>query len=159
MDATFWAFVGLLIFIGLIFYLKVPGKITASLDERADKIRDELDEAKRLREEAQQLMAEYQRKRKEAEEEAEAIVAVAEKEAASIKEEARIKSEEYVARRQALAEQKIAQAESDAINEVRASAVDVAITAAEKLIGDKITAKAKTDLFKASVAEVKEHLN
>ena len=67
MDATFWAFVGLIIFLGIIFYLKVPGKITGALDDRADKIRDELDEAKRLREEAQQLMAEYQRKRKEAE--------------------------------------------------------------------------------------------
>ena len=75
MDATFWALVGLIIFLGIIFYVKVPAKIVGSLDDRANKIRDELEEAKRLREEAQQLMAEYQRKRQEAEEEAENIAA------------------------------------------------------------------------------------
>ncbi len=67
MDATFWALVGLLIFIGIIAYAKVPGMISGALDKRADQIRNELEEAKKLREEAQQLLAEYQRKRKEAE--------------------------------------------------------------------------------------------
>lgn len=158
-DATFWAFVGLVIFLAIIFKVGVPAKITAALDSRADKIRDELEEAKRLREEAQQLMAEYQRKRKEAEEEAKEILEIAKRDADSMKEEARSKSEEYVVRRQAMAEQKIAQAESDAVAEVRSTAVDVAIAAAEKLMGDKITTRNHSDLFKASLTEVKERMN
>ena len=71
MDATFWSFVGLIVFIGIVLYLKVPAMVTKSLDERADKIRDELDEARKLREEAQALLAQYQGKRQEAEKEAE----------------------------------------------------------------------------------------
>nr|MBA3447540.1 ATP F0F1 synthase subunit B [Pseudaminobacter sp.] len=70
MDATFWATVALIIFLAVVFYMKAPAMITKSLDQRADRIRDELEEARRLREEAQQLLAEYQRKRKEAEKEA-----------------------------------------------------------------------------------------
>ncbi len=70
MDATFWATVALVIFLGIMIYVKVPGMITKSLDDRADRIRDELEQARRLREEAQELLAEYQRKRKEAEKEA-----------------------------------------------------------------------------------------
>ena len=66
MDATFWALIALILFLALIAYMKVPGMIAKSLDGRADKIRNELDEARRLREEAQQLLAEYQRKRKDA---------------------------------------------------------------------------------------------
>jgi F0F1-type ATP synthase membrane subunit b/b' len=84
MDATFWAFIGLILFLVLVAYLKVPGMMAKALDERADKIRDELAEAKRLREEAQHLLAEYQRKRKEAEAEAASIVAAAEREAAAL---------------------------------------------------------------------------
>ena len=139
MDATFWAFVALIIFLGIVFYFKVPGMISKSLDERADQIRNELDEARRLREEAQQLLAEYQRKRKEAEQDAADIVAAAKREADMLVDEAQKKTEEYVARRTALAEQKIAQAERDAVNEVRASAVDIAVEAARKLLGDKST--------------------
>src|SRR5690606_33982294 len=81
MDATFWAFVALVIFIAIIVYMKVPAMIGRSLDERADNIRKELEEARTLREEAQQLLAEYHRKRKEAEKEAGDIVASAEREA------------------------------------------------------------------------------
>lgn len=159
MDASFWALVGLVIFLGILAYMKVPGMIGASLDKRADQIRNELDQARQLREEAQQLLAEYQRKRKEAEAEAASILTAAEKEATQLRAEAKAKTEDYVARRTALAEQKIAQAEADAINEVRASAVDIAVAAAEKLIGAKMDGKAAGDLFKASVAEVKERLN
>ncbi|WP_457298303.1 F0F1 ATP synthase subunit B family protein, partial [Phyllobacterium sp. P5_D12] len=76
-DATFYALVGLVIFLALMIYLKVPAVVNKSLDGRADKIRDELEEARRLREEAQSLLAEFQRKRKEAEKEAGEIVAAA----------------------------------------------------------------------------------
>jgi F-type H+-transporting ATPase subunit b len=159
MDATFFATVALVIFIGIVLYLKVPGMITKSLDERADKIRDELDEARNLREEAQQLLAEYQRKRKEAEKEAEDIVTAAKKEADLIAEDAKKKSDEFVVRRTKLAEQKIAHAELEALKEVKASAVDVAIAATENLLGDKLDKKTSGDLITAGIAEVKANLN
>ncbi len=159
MDATFWALVGLIIFLGIVLYMKVPGMVAKSLDERAVKIRDELDEARRLREEAQQLLAEYQRKRKEAEQEAGEIVAAAKKEADIIVADAKQKTEEYVARRTTLAEEKIAQAERDAVTEVRRTAIDIAVAAAGELLTKKVTAKTAGDLFKSSVAEVKDRLN
>ena len=129
-DATFFAFVGLILFFALIVYLKVPGMVAKGLDERSGRIARDLEEAKRLREEAQALLAEYQKKRKEAEAEAAAIVAVAEREAQALAAEAKQKTEDFIARRTALSEQKIARAEADAVNAVRAAAVDLAIAAA-----------------------------
>ncbi len=159
MDATFWALVGLIIFLGILAYVKVPAMIAGALDKRADQIRNELEEAKKLREEAQQLLAEYQRKRKEAESEAESILGAAEREAALLRADAKAKTEEYVTRRTAMAEQKIHQAEAEAINEVRAKAVDLAIVAAEKLIASKVDSKASGELFKTSLGELKTQLN
>lgn len=159
MDATFFAFVGLLLFLALIAYLKVPGMVAKSLDARAEKIQNELAEAKRLREEAQHLLAEYQRKRKDAEAEAASIVASAEREASLLTAEAKQKTEEYVARRTALSEQKISQAEADAINAVRAAAVDLAIAAAEHVIASKADAATGKALFDNAVNEVKSRLN
>ena len=158
-DATFFAFVGLVLFLALIAYLKVPGMMAKSLDERADNIRQELEEAKRLREEAQALLAEYQRKRKEAEAEAAHIVASAEREAVALTEEARQKTEEFVARRNALSEQKIKQAEADAIGAVRAAAVDLAIAAAERVIANKADTSTHDALFKDAVGQVQSRLN
>ncbi|MEX0408920.1 F0F1 ATP synthase subunit B [Aquibium sp. LZ166] len=159
MDATFWATVALVIFLGIMIYVKVPGMITKSLDDRADRIRDELEQARRLREEAQELLAEYQRKRKEAEKEADDIVAAAKHEAELLVGEAKQKTEEYVARRTALAEQKIAQAEREAVNEVRANAVDIAVAAARKLLADRVDASVADNLFKSSVQDLKTKLN
>lgn len=158
-DATFFALVGLILFFALLAYLKVPGMMTTALDKRADNIRDELEQAKRLREEAQTLLAEFQRKRKEAEAEAAAIVAAAEREAAMLTEDARQKTEEFVTRRNALSEQKIRQAEADAIGAVRAAAVDLAIAAAEKLIAAKSDASTQTALFSNAINQVKTRLN
>ena len=158
-DATFYALVGLVLFFVLIAYLKVPGMLAGSLDERAKNITEELAEAKRLREEAQHLLAEYQRKRKEAEADAANIVAAAEREAAAFTAEAKAKTEEFVARRTALSEQKIKQAEADAIGAVRSAAVDIAIAASQKLIAEKTTAAANAKLFKSAVGEVKSRLN
>lgn len=159
MDATFWATVALVIFLGLMVYVKVPGMIARALDERAERIRNELDQARKLREEAQNLLAEYQRKRKEAEKEAADIVASARHEADLIVAEAKQKTEDYVARRTLLAEQKIAQAERDAVNEVRSSAVDIAVEAARRLLADKVEAGAAGDLFKSSLNDLKTRLN
>ena len=159
MDATFWATVALFIFFAVVFYLKVPGLVAKSLDDRAERIRNELDQARKLREEAQEVLAEYQRRRKEAEKEADDIVASAEHEAALMVEEAKQKTDDYVARRTALAEQKIAQAERDAVNEVRAQAADIAVEAARRLLESKVDAKLSGDLFKSSLADVKTKLN
>lgn len=159
MDASFWALVSLIIFLGIVAYFKVPGMMAKSLDERADRIRNELDEARRLREEAQQLLAEYQRKRKDAEKEAGELIAAAEHEAEGLVADARQKTEEYVERRTAMAEQKIALAEAEAVNEVRQSAVDIAVSAAQTLIAEKADEKAVGAMFKDSVKELKEKLN
>src|SRR5690242_5067908 len=109
--ATLWATIALIIFAAIITYLKVPAMIAKSLDERAAKIKNELAEAHRLRQEAQQLLSEYQKRRAEAEKEASDIVAAAKREADGLLEDAQKKSAEYVTRRTALAEQKIGQAE------------------------------------------------
>ena len=159
LDQTFFAFVALIIFLGLVVYLKVPGMMAKSLDDRADQIRNELAEAKRLREEAQHLLAEYQRKRKEAEAEAAHIVAAAEREAEMLTDEARKKTEEFVANRTALSEQKIKQAEADAMKAVRSAAVDLAIAAAETVLAKKADAGVQSDLFRNAVGEVKSRLN
>ncbi len=158
-DATFFALVGLVLFFALIVYLKVPGMIAKSLDERARNIRRELDEATRLREEAQALLAEYQRKRKDAEAEAAQILAAAEREAAALTAEAKQKTEEFVARRNALSEQKIKQAEAEAIGAVRAAAVDLAIAAAERVIAKKADGATQEALFKDAVGTVQTRLN
>ncbi len=163
MDATslasVWATVALFIFLGLAVYLKVPGTIAKALDARADKIRNELEEARKLREEAQQVLAEFQRKRKEAEAEASEIVASAKREADHLKAEAKQKAEDYVTRRTAMAEQKIAQAERDAVNEVRSTAVEIAVEAARSVLAGKVDAKSAGDLFKSSLGEVKARMN
>jgi F-type H+-transporting ATPase subunit b len=159
MDATAWATVALVIFLALIIYLKVPGMVSKGLDDRTSKIRDELDEARRLREEAQAMLADYQGKRKEAEKEAEEIVAAAKREASALADDAARKTAEFVERRTALAEQKIEQAEASALAEVRESAVDLAVAAAEQLVAGKMTAAKSGDLIKQGIAEVKAKLN
>lgn len=163
MDATMWAQiwaqVALVIFLGIVIYLKVPGMISKSLDERSAKIAAELNSAKLLREEAQSLLTEYQKKRKEAEAEAAEIVAAAKREADALAEDARQKTADYVTRRTALSEQKIKQAEVEAVNAVRSAAVDLAIAAAEKLIVGKLDQNASNNLFESAVGEVKTRLN
>ncbi len=159
MDNTFWALVGLLIFLGIVIYMKVPGMMAAGLDARADKIRADLDEAKRLRDEAAALLAEYKGKRKQAELDAVEIVKAAQRDAEVLAADAKVKTEEFVKRRTAMAEQKIAQAENDAVNAVRASAIDVAIAAAGKILGGKSSDKLNADMFKQSLSDVKARLN
>lgn len=159
MDATFWATVALVIFLAIVVYFKVPGMIGRSLDERAARIAKELDDARRLREEAQQLLAEYQRKRKEAEREAADIVAAANREAEQLVADAKARTEDYVQRRTALAEQKIAQAERDAVNEVRATAVDIAVEAARRVIAEQVDGQTGATLFKSSLDQLKAKLN
>ena len=156
--ATLWAMIALFIFFGIVLYLKVPATIAKSLDERAGKIKSELGEAQRLRNEAQQLLGEYQKRRAEAEKEAGDILAAATREAEALIGEAHQKSEEYVARRAALAEQKIGQAEREAVAEVRSLAVDVATEAARIVLAGKLDAEAAGRLFEDSVKAVQSKL-
>lgn len=158
-DPSFWALIALILFFVILAYLKVPGLVTSALDNRADTIRKELDEARRLREEAQALLAEYQRKGREAEAEAEEIVDQAQREAEALTAEAGRRLEEYVASRTRQAEQKIAQAEAQALQEVRALSADVAIAAAEKILAAKVKGATADALVDRSIEEVKTKLN
>jgi F-type H+-transporting ATPase subunit b len=157
--ATLWALIGLLIFLAIMIYVKAPGMAAKMLDERAKRIADELDEARRLRDEAQQILTEYQKKRQAAEAEANEIIAAAKREADLLVEDAKRKSDEYVARRTATAEQKIAQAERVAIAEVRASAVDLAVAAARKVLQEKVDGGAADTLFRSALDSLKTRLN
>ena len=157
--ATFWVFMGFLVFVGILIYLGIPAKVTAALDARSARISSELDEARRLREEAQTLLAEYRRRRGEAESEAEAIVSQARREAESLSEEARARLEEYVTRRTKAVEQRIAQAETQAVAEVRSRAVDVAAAAAARILAETGRGDASDDLISRSIGTVRANLN
>ncbi len=158
-DSAFWVLIGLFIFIGLMIYLKVPAMVTGQLDERADTITTELEQARKLREEAQALLAEYQRKAREAESEAEEIIDQAKREAEALGAEARKRMDDYVTSRTRIAEDKIAQAEVQAVQEVRALSADVAIAAAAKLLAAKAKGKAADNLVAAAIDDVKAKLH
>jgi len=138
LDNTFWAFISLLIFLGVVIYLKVPQALMGTLDGRIKKIEEDLNEAKRLREEAQALLADYERKRKTAEAEATDIVTAAQEEAKRMATEAEASLADLIARRTKAAEDKIAQAEAQALAEVRSRSADVAIDAAKVLLTKQV---------------------
>jgi F-type H+-transporting ATPase subunit b len=154
-----WVAVAFVLFVALLVYLKVPAMLAKMLDERADKISKELAEAKKLREEAQALLAEYQKKRAEAEKDAANIVAQAKIEAESYSVETRKKLAETIERRTKQAAQKIAQAEAAAIKEVRTTATEAAIATASKLVGEAVQGTKGTKLIDESIAAVKSRLN
>ena len=158
-EAETWVAVAFVLFVGLGIYLKVPVMLTKMLDERADKISKELAEARKLREEAQALLAEYQKKRAEAEKDAANIVAQAKLEAESYSVETRKKLAETIERRTRQAAQKIAQAEAAAIKEVRTTATEAAIAAASKLVGEAVQGTKGVKLIDESIAAVKSRLN
>ena len=139
-----WVAVAFVIFLGVLAYVGVHRKMLDALDHRSARIKAELDEARRLRDEAGKLLADYQKKQREAEREAEAIVADAKAEAGRVAAEARVKMEEFVARRTKLAEAKIGQAEAQALADVRAAAADAAVTAARRSCGIPPRARSPT---------------
>ena len=136
-DPTFWVAIALNVFLALIAK-PVSRMATKGLDERAEKIKAELDEAERLRNEAQDLLAQYQRKQRDAVKETEKMVAQARAEAERMAKTGAEKLEELLKRREQLAIEKIAQAEADAIREVRAISVDVAVAATRSLIASNM---------------------
>jgi F-type H+-transporting ATPase subunit b len=157
--ATFWAFAALIVFLAVLVYLKVPGKIVAALDARSAQIRASLQDAERLRNEAQALLADYQRRRGEAEAEAKEIVEQATREATAIAAEAHSRMEDYVARRTKAVEQRIAQAEVQAVAEVRSRAIDVAAAAAARILAERGRGAAGDELIERSIASVRSNLN
>jgi len=158
-EPEFWVAVAFVLFLGVLVYAGVHKTIIDALDQRSNRIKAELDEARRLRDEAAALLADYQRKQREAEREAEAIIAEAKAEAERVAAEARGKMEEFVARRTKLAETKIGQAEAQALADVRAAAADAAVAAAEKILRDTAKGKVADDLIARGIADVRAKLN
>jgi F-type H+-transporting ATPase subunit b len=158
-DPEFWVTLGFLFFIGLLGYVGVHRMLAKSLDERAVRIKAELDEARKLREDAAQLLADYRRKREEAESEAQEIVAGAKAEAERMAGEAKAKVEEFVARRTKIAETKIAQAEAQAAAEVRSAAAEAAVAAAEKILAREAKGNLASELVAKGIEDVRKKLN
>ena len=158
-NTDFVVLLGFIVFIAVLFYFKVPGLIGGLLDKRAEGIRSDLEEAKALREEAQTLLASYERKQKEVQEQAGRIVESAKEEAARAAETAKAEIAASVARRLSAAEDQIASAEAAAVREIRDRAISVAVGAAQQVIADQMTAAQGNKLIDEAIATVDAKLN
>ena len=158
-DPTFWVMIAFVGFFALLIYYRVPGMIGKALDARAAAIRADLDEARRLRDEAQALLADYQRKSREAEEETKAILEQAKREGEALAAETRKNLKESVERRAKMAEEKIERAEAQALSDVRTAAVDSAIAAAEKILKSRVTGATADALVDNSIRDLDGKLN
>lgn len=158
-EPEFWVAVAFVILLAIFGYIGVHRMIAKSLDDRAARIKGELDEARRLKDEAAQLLAEYQRKRQAAEKEADDIIAGAKAEAERLATEAKAKIEDFVARRTKLAETKIAQAEAQAAADVRSAAADAAVAAAEKILSAEAKGNLAGELIAKGIEDVRKKLN
>jgi F-type H+-transporting ATPase subunit b len=155
-DATTWVLLSLVCFLALLVFLKIPAKVAEALDARRDRIKKELDDAVQLLEEARELLASYQRRAREAEAEAEGIIAAAKREADRLTEKARTELTQNLARRQVQAERKIAQAEADATAMVRRHAAELAAIATQALLVEKLDKQKDASLVSASIKEFEE---
>ncbi len=158
-NTDFVVLIAFLLFIGVLVYFKVPGLLMGLLDKRAETIKSELDEAKALREEAQTILASYERKQKEVAEQSERIIANAKKEAQAAAEQAKEDLKLSIERRLAGAEEQIASAEAAAVKQVRDRAVSVAIAAAADVVAAKTSAADQNKLVDAAIDEVKAKLH
>lgn len=158
-NTDFVVFLGFVVFIGILVYFKVPGMLMGLLDKRADTIRGELDEAKALREEAQTLLASYERKQKEVVDQAERIVTAAKKDAEIAAEQAKADLKGNIERRLQAAEEQIASAQSAAVRAVRDRAVATAIAAAADVIATQTKAADQGKLIDASIDQVAAKLH
>jgi F-type H+-transporting ATPase subunit b len=159
LDNTFFAFLALVLFLGIVFWAGAHKKAGAALDARAAQIDKDINDARKLREDAEALLAEYKQKKLDAEKEAQGIVAQAKSDAAVYAEDAKKKLADSLTRRSKQAENKIAQAEAAAVKEVRAAATDRAIEAASRLIAENSKGKGGEKLIAESIAAVKARLN
>ena len=158
-NTDFVVTLGFIVFIAVLFYFKVPGMIGGALDNRAEGIKSELDEARALHEEARSLLASYERKQREVQTQADAIVAAAKDDAALAAEQAKVDLEKSIARRLAAAQDQIASAEASAVKEVRDQAITVAVSAANAVLAKQMTAAQANKLIDAAIADVGEKLH
>ena len=156
-DPTFWVAVAFVIFVIAVFK-PIKGALIGGLDAKIEEIRREVEEAEKLREEAQSLLANYQRQQRQAMQDAENIVARAKEEAGRHRAEADEAMTEMVRRQEEQAREKIAQAEAAAIQEVKSIAVDLAMAASEKLLADKIVGDEGSRLIDKSISEIPQKL-
>ncbi len=158
-DPETWVAIAFVILMGVFAWLGVHRTMFTALDHRAERIKAELDDARRLKDEAAKVLAEYQARRASAEREAADIVANAKSEAERIAADARTKMEDFVARRTKTAESKIALAEAQAVADVRAAAAEAAVTAAGTILSQSVKGQVADDLLAKGIAEVRQKLN
>ena len=158
-NTDFVVLLSFLLFIAILFYFKVPRLLGGMLDKRSDGIRSEIDEARSLRDEAQSLLASYERKQKEAMEQAERILETAKADAALATEQAKLDLKESVSRRMAAAEERISTAQAAAEKEVRDAAIKVAIAAASEVISEQLSATEANKLIDSGISEIESKLH
>ena len=154
-----WVAIAFIILMGVFAWLGVHRTVLTALDHRAERIKGELDDARRLKDEAAKVLEEYKTRRATAEREAEEIVANAKAEAERIAADAKTKMEDFVARRTKTAESKIALAEAQALADVRAAAADAAVQAASTILSQSVKGSLADDLLAKGIAEVRQKLN
>jgi F-type H+-transporting ATPase subunit b len=155
----FWVAASFVALLAVFGYLGVHRTLAKALDERQGRIKAELDEARRLKEEAAALLEDYKRRHQGAEREAAQIIATAQAEAARATVEARARMEDFVVRRRKMAEMKIAQAEAQALADVRAAAAEAATAAAERILLETVKGNVAADLLTRGIEDVKKNLN
>ncbi|MCA0044488.1 F0F1 ATP synthase subunit B [Celeribacter litoreus] len=158
-NTNFVVLLGFLVFVAILIWKKVPGMIGKMLDERAARIETELNEARALRDEAQSILASYERKQREVQEQADAIVEQAKKDAEAAAAKAKEDLKSSIARRLAAAEEQIEAAEAAAVREVRNTAINVAVAAAADVIAKKMTDEEANAMIEASISDVATKLH
>jgi F-type H+-transporting ATPase subunit b len=154
-----WVAIAFVILMGVFAYFGVHRTVLKALDNRSARIKAELDDARRLKDEAATVLAESKNRRASAEREAEEIITSAKAEAERIAGEAKTKMEDFVARRTKTAESKIALAEAQALADVRAAAADAAVQAASTILSKSVKGEVADDLLSKGIAEVRQKLN
>jgi F-type H+-transporting ATPase subunit b len=158
-EPEFWVAVAFFILMSVFAYLGVHRTVLTTLDHRADRIKAELDDARRLKDEAAKVLEQYKARRASAEREAEEIITGAKAEAERIASEAKTKMEDFVARRTKTAENKIALAEAQALADVRAAAADAAVAAASTILSQSVKGEVADGLLAKGIKDVREKLN
>jgi F-type H+-transporting ATPase subunit b len=158
-EPEFWVAVAFVILMGVFAYSGIHRTVLKTLDHRSERIKAELDDARRLKEEAAKLLAEYKARHASAEREAQDIIESAKAEAERIASEAKTKMEDFVARRTKTAESKIALAEAQALADVRSAAANAAVTAASTILSQSVKGSVADALLAKGIAEVREKLN
>ena len=158
-EPEFWVAVAFVILMGVFAYVGVHKTVLTALDHRSERIKAELDDARRLKDEATKVLADYKTRRASAEREAEEIITAAKAEAERIATEAKDKMEDFVARRTKTAESKIALAEAQALADVRAAAADAAVAAASTILSQSVKGQVADDLLAKGIDEVRQKLN